>query len=390
MSPSPLTIVGIGADGWAGLAATSQQALHEAQLILGAARQLALLPDGLTAERRAWPSPMEPEVDQLAGGAFGDATVLASGDPMLHGIGAMLVRKAGVDNVTVLPHVSSFALACARMGWPEHEVELVSIVARPPATIVASLQPGRRIVAFVTGEDGAARLAQAVTDSGGGESTFTLFEQLGGRDERRTDTTAAKAQTTTADPLHLVAIQATNGLPRTPGLPDDAYEHDGQLTKRHVRAITVAALAANPHELLWDVGAGAGSIAIEWLRAEPSTNAIAIENNTERAARITANAGKLGVPRLQVAETIAGLPTPDVVFVGGGIAELVAPSWDALKPGGRIVANAVTLEGEQTLAAARAQHGGDLTRIAIEHAEPLGGLTGWRPQRAVTQWSARK
>jgi precorrin-6Y C5,15-methyltransferase (decarboxylating) len=394
-----ITVVGIGADGWAGLAAPSRDALARARVILGAERQLGLLPAEIGAERRAWPSPMEPAVDEAASGILGDVTVLASGDPMLHGIGAMLVRMAGVDRVRVLPHPSSFALACARLGWAHAEVELVSLVARPPETVVASLQPGRRLVVLVTGSDGAAALARVLTDHGFAASPFIVLEQLGGPAERRVATTAGEATDLVADPLHLVAVTVAGaaGHPRTPGLPDDAYISDGQLTKRHIRALTVAALAPRSGELLWDVGAGSGSVAIEWLRADPGTEAIGVEPREDRAANIAANALALGVPRLRIVTgrapgALAGLPRPDVVFVGGGITTpgLLDACWSALPDGGRLVANTVTLEGERTAAAARDARGGTLTRIDLAHAEPVGTFTGWRAQMTVVQWSAVK
>jgi precorrin-6Y C5,15-methyltransferase (decarboxylating) len=394
-----ITVVGIGADGWAGLAAPSRDALARARVILGAERQLALLPPEIAAELRAWPSPMEPAMDEAASGRLGDVTVLASGDPMLHGIGAVLARKAGADQVRVLPHPSSFALACARLGWAQAEVELVSLVARPPETVVASLQPGRRLVVLVTGSDGAAALARVLTEHGFAASAFIVLEQLGGPAERRVVTTAGEATDLVADPLHLVAltVAGTTGHPRTPGLADDAYISDGQLTKRHVRALTVAALAPRAGELLWDVGAGSGSVAIEWLRAETGTEAIAVEGRADRAANIAANARALGVPRLRLVTgrapgALAGLPRPDVVFVGGGITTpgLLDACWSALPDGGRLVANAVTLEGERAAAAARDARGGTLTRIDLAHAEPVGTFTGWRAQMTVVQWSVRK
>jgi len=394
-----LTVVGIGADGWAGLGDAARAALTDAPLIVGSQRQLDLLAPGVAAERRPWPSPMEPMLDALAAGEHGDAAVLASGDPMLHGVGTSLVRRAGADGVRVLPHPSAFALACARMGWAQSEVELVSAVGRPPEVVARALQRGRRIVAYVTGTDGAARLARVLTDRGFGASALTVLEQLGGPDETRTDTTAAQATGQPADPLHLVAVTVAGAPdhPTTPGLPDDAFASDGQLTKRHVRAITVAALGPRPGELLWDVGAGNGSIAIEWLRAEPTAGAVAVEPREDRAVRIAANALTLGVPQLRVVtgaapEALRDLPAPAVVFVGGGITApgLLDACWDALGAGGRIVANTVTLESEQAVLAAQRDRGGTLTRIDVAHADPVGGFTGWRAQMTVVQWSATK
>ncbi|HEX3874200.1 MAG TPA: precorrin-6y C5,15-methyltransferase (decarboxylating) subunit CbiE, partial [Solirubrobacteraceae bacterium] len=367
-----LTVIGIGADGWPGLGDAARRTLVDAPLIVGSQRQLDLLPAVAARARRAWPSPIEPLVAALAAGRHGDAAVLATGDPMLHGIGTTLVRAAGIDAVRVVPHVSAFALACARMGWPEADVELVSTVARPPETVIRSLQPGRRIVVYATGADGAARIARVVCDHGCAASPFVVLEQLGGPAEARLDTTAGEAIDHSADPLHLVAITVAGrtGLSRAPGRPDRVYASDGQLTKRHVRAITLAVLAPLPGDLLWDVGAGTGSIAVEWLRAERTAGAIAIEARPDRAARISANAFALGVPDLRIVRgrapaALDGLPRPDAIFIGGGITSpgLLDICWAALEDGGRLVANTVTFEGERTVAAAHELHGGTLARI---------------------------
>jgi precorrin-6B C5,15-methyltransferase / cobalt-precorrin-6B C5,C15-methyltransferase len=396
---SRIAVVGIGADGWAGLGERARAAIARARVVVGSERQLALLPAETTAERRTLPSPLEALFAELAADQADGVCVLASGDPMLHGIGASLSRRLGPDRLDVHPHPSAFALACARLGWPAADVELVSAVGRAPEAIARVLQPGRRIVAYVTGEDGARRLASVVTDRGFGASRFVVLERLGGSDERVTDATA-RTFAAPADPLHAVAIEVADGplRPLVPGLPDDAYETDGQLTKRHVRAATLAALAPLPGALLWDVGAGSGSIAIEWLRAERSARAIAIEADAARAERIERNALALGVPeRLTVVRgrapaALASLDRPSAAFVGGGLSAdgLLGACWSALRSGGRLVANSVTLEGEQALVSARAARGGTLTRIEIAHAEPIGDLTGWRGRRPVVQWAAVK
>lgn len=397
-----ITVVGIGADGWAGLGDSARAAIVGADTIVGSARQLALLPD-IDATPRPWPSPIDPLVDELVTNDTGGAVcVLASGDPMLHGIGATLARRLGPDRLTVHPHPSALALACARLGWPETDVELVSAVGRPPEVVVALLQPSRRIVTYVAGADGAASVARVLRERGFGPSRFVVMEQLGGDAERIVDTSADAWGDSPADPLHSVAIECraepgARVLARSPGLPDCAYESDGQLTKWAVRAVSLAALRPGPGLLLWDVGAGSGSIGIEWLRVEPRARAIAIECNAPRAERIAANALRLGVPALSVREgqapaALDGLEQPDAIFVGGGVsaAGLLAACWEALRPGGRIVANAVTLEGERALQAARADHGGSLMRLDVSRAEPIGGFEAWRAQRSVTQWSAEK
>lgn len=401
MSGAPLTVVGIGSDGWDGLGAAARSALSTAGLIVGSGRQLALLPP-LAGERRAWPSPIDELVDELVEGATGPACILASGDPMLYGIGATLAQRVSPARLTVHPHPSAFSLACARLGWAAAETALVSAVARPLEAVVRLLQPGRRLVVYESGADAAAALAALVHERGFGPSRFVVLEQLGGPDERILESTAAQWGDRRADPLHAVALEClpapgARPLATVPGLPDGAYESDGQLTKQEIRAITLAALAPMPGQLLWDLGAGSGSIGIEWLRAEPTARAVALEADPQRAARAARNARALGVPQLEIRcarapAALADLPQPDAVFVGGGLSEpgLLERCWGSLRPGGRIVANAVTLEGEQAVQAARSACGGRLVRIAISRAEPIGRYSGWRPQLPVVQWAAWK
>jgi precorrin-6Y C5,15-methyltransferase (decarboxylating) len=396
-----IAVVGIGADGWAGLGDGARAAVLAAETVIGSRRQLELVPE-TSGQRRPWPSPIDPLVDELIAQPDGDICVLASGDPMLHGIGATLARRLGTEFLEVHPHVSAFALACARLGWPAADVSLVSAVGRPADVVASLLQPGRRVVAYVTGQAGAAAIAGVLRDRGFGPSRLVVLEQLGGPDERVTDSTADSWGDREANPLHAVAIEvrARPGalvLPRIPGLPDAAYDSDGQLTKWPARAITLAALRPGPGLVLWDVGAGSGSIAIEWLRAEPQARAIAIEARPDRADRIRMNARRLGVPALDVIEgrapdALAGLTPPDAIFVGGGVSEagLLDACWTALRTGGRVVATAVTLEGERALHAARAQRGGELLRLEVSHAKPVGGFEAWRPQLPIVQWSAQR
>ncbi len=397
-----IAVVGIGADGWEGLAERARAAIREAGEVVGSQRQLDLLPPEVTATRTPWPKPMDALIDELATRTSHPTCVLASGDPMLHGIGATLATRLGEARLDVHPHPSAFALACARLGWPAADVELVSTVARPVETIARVLAPGRRLVVYATGEDGPPAIAKVLRDRGYGPSRFVVLEQLGGPKEKLVDATAAAWRARWADPLHAIAIdcrtvKGTPLLPRTPGLPDDAYGGDGQLTKRHVRAITLAALQPTPGQLLWDIGAASGSIGIEWLRAEPSARAIAIEARADRARQAVANALRLGVPELDVRigeapRALDDLPAPDAVFIGGGLTTpgLLDACHRALNPGGRLVANAVTLEGEQVLTAARAHHGGELARIEIAQAEALGSFTTWRQQLPVVQWTVVK
>ncbi len=392
---SRIVVVGIGAEGHRGLTPPARQAIAEADEVIGSARQLASLPLG-GPPRRTWPSPLGPLLDELVERNDDTVTcVLASGDPMLHGIGATLARRVDPQRLTVHPHPSAFALACARLGWPEHETTLVSAVGRPVDVIAAHLQSGRRIVAYVDAPDGARDVARLLRDHGQPQARLTVLELLGDTARERLTRTTAAEHDATVEQLHTVAIEPTAGHPRTPGLPDEAYESDGQLTKRHVRALTVATLAPRPHELLWDVGAGSGSIGIEWLRAEPSAGAIAIESDATRAERLAHNARRLGVPHLQLVhgrapEALHGLQQPDVVFIGGGVTHPGLLDHCLAHVKHRLVANAVTLESEQAVIAAQQQHGGTLTRIALSHAEPIGAFSTWRPQLPVVQWSLTK
>ncbi|MER5422672.1 precorrin-6y C5,15-methyltransferase (decarboxylating) subunit CbiE [Streptosporangium roseum] len=397
-----VTVVGIGADGWAGLSAAARRELHAAEVLMGSARQLALVPEP-TAERVAWPSPMLPALPALIASHRGRRVcVLASGDPMFHGIGTTLVRLLGTDRVRVLPHPSSASLACARLGWAVDRVEVVSVVTRPVESVHAAVHEGRRVLVLSADGRTPARVAALLAARGYGGSTMTVLERLGGAEERVISGTAGGWSLPVAHDLNVVAVECradagTVPLPCVPGLPDEAFEHDGQLTKREVRAVTLSRLAPVPGELLWDVGAGAGSIAIEWMRGHPANRAVAVESHPERAARISRNAAGLGVPGLNVVTgpapaALAGLEPPDAVFIGGGatVPGVVEECWEALRPCGRLVANAVTVESEAVLASWHGELGGDLVRLAVSRAAPVGGFTGWRPMMPVTTWTAIK
>ncbi|EME52847.1 bifunctional cobalt-precorrin-7 (C(5))-methyltransferase/cobalt-precorrin-6B (C(15))-methyltransferase [Amycolatopsis decaplanina] len=370
---SPLTVVGIGTDGWPGLSSQAREAVLNADVVVGSPRQLAYLPAGM--KTAPWPSPLLPGLDDFLAEREGRVCVLASGDPLLSGIGTTLIQR-GYD-VEVLPALSSVTLARARLGWSAEETEVVTVVGRAIARVSRALAPGRRILVLGANAEDLLGLLKA---RGYGKSRVTALSDLGGPDER-----------VGPGSLTVFAIEADGpALPLT-GLPDDAFEHAGQLTKRDLRASALARLAPSPGELLWDVGAGAGSVGIEWSRVHPLNRAIAIERLPERAARITRNAHALGVPELDVVigaapEALEGLARPHAIFVGGGLT--VPGVLDAcLATGARIVAHGVTLESEQALARAYGEHGGELIRVGVEQAAPLGGFTGWTPARAVTQWS---
>ncbi|MFJ4904174.1 precorrin-6y C5,15-methyltransferase (decarboxylating) subunit CbiE [Streptomyces sp. NPDC093249] len=397
-------VVGIGADGWDGLPEASRRVLRSAEVLLGAPRQLGLLPAAdCPGERVAWPSPLRPAVPGLLAAHEGRAVaVLASGDPSFHGIARTLAGAVGADRLRVHPHPSSVSYACARLGWPLDAVDTVSLVARPLAALSAALHPGRRLLVLGEGPETPAQVAALLRDTGWGGTRVRVLEQLGGPRERLLDATAADWPHERTDALHVLALDCvrdpgTLRLGTVPGLPDEAYEHDGQLTKRYVRAATLAALAPAPGELLWDVGGGSGSIGVEWMRAHRDCRAVAVEKSPERAARIARNAAALGVPALRVVtaaapDGLAGLDRPDAVFVGGGLTApgLLDACWAALPVGGRLVANTVTLESEAVLAARHRRHGGELVRLAVAAAVPVGGFTGWRQAMPVTQWSVTK
>lgn len=407
----PVTVVGIGAEGWSGLTDPSREALRAAQVVLGGPRQLDLLDDSVAGTRRAWPSPLLPALpgvlDELAGYRV---AVLASGDPMFFGIGTTLARVLGPQALRVLPHPSSISLACARLGWAVEDVDLVSVVGRPLDRLRRVLAPGARVLVLSAGAGSPGSIAELVAAQGFGPSAMTVLERLGGSGERVV-TGTADTWTGTCAALNVVALDCVADpgarLPgETPGLPDDAYDSDGQLTKREVRAVTLAHLAPRPGELLWDVGGGAGSIGIEWMRAHRSCRAVAVESRPERAARIVANAASLGVPELRVVtgsapQALRALPRPDAVFVGGGLTGdgVLEACWDALAGGGRLVANAVTVQTEAVLAAAHERYGGHLVRVQVSRAEPVGRAPvgadkarfhGWRPAMPVTIWHVER
>ena len=393
MSPW-LTVVGIGEDGFKGLGRNARHALLRATRIIGAQRQLDLLPLCIGGERQLWPSPfsMEPVLSRRGT----PVCVLASGDPMFYGVGASLARQVAAEELTILPAPSSVSLAAARLGWPLQEVVTLSVVARPLAAINAHLASGVRLLVLSNDGSSPALIAALLTERGFGPSRISVFEHLGGPAERRIDGHALAWEHTAVADLNLVAIDCLADanaprLSRLAGLPDSAFQHDGQLTKRDVRAMTLARLAPMPGELLWDVGAGSGSIGIEWMRTHPSCRALAIEADTGRQGLIEHNRDALGVPGLRLIrgkapEALSGLETPDAIFIGGGVTRdgVLDTCWQHLRPGGRLVANAVTLQSEMTLMNWRAEHGGELTRIHVAQAQPLGEFDTWRQALPIT------
>ncbi|MBW4687857.1 MAG: precorrin-6y C5,15-methyltransferase (decarboxylating) subunit CbiE [Komarekiella atlantica HA4396-MV6] len=393
-----LSIVGIGEDGLQGLSAIAHSLIAQAEILVGGDRHLAMLPTNDQRHKIVWTSPISASVDEIIRRRGQSICVLASGDPMCYGIGVTLMRRIPVSEMTIIPAPSTFSLACARLGWSLTEVETLSLNGRPPSLLQSYIYPGARLLILSEGKDTPAIVAQLLTNRGYGSSEITVLEHMGGSQERIVEGTAVSWSETEIAVLNAIAVNciADAGvvpLPRLPGLPDSAYHHDGQLTKHEVRAITLATLAPTPGKLLWDVGAGCGSISIEWMRTHPRCRAIAIEQNSSRIRYIADNAAALGTPNLQIIEGTApnalkDLPAPDAIFIGGGVtaAGLFDVCWQALRSGGRLVANVVTVEGEQTLFKWHEQVGGNLTRIAIQRAEPIGKFLGWRAMTPVTQW----
>ncbi len=396
-----LSLVGLGEDGRAGLSRAAEAALDAADLVIGGTRHLALVAP-LAAETLAWPSPIHDAFPALLARRGRKTCVLASGDPFHYGIGVQLADIVPADEMAVFPQASSFALACARLGWAQAACALVSLHGRASERIVPHLQPGARVLALSWDGTTPARLATLLAETGFGGSTLTVLEALGGPRERVRSVTADGFAIDGVDPLNLIALEVAAGpqarvLPLACGLDDDLFTHDGQITKADIRAITLSALAPRAGEWLWDIGAGSGSIALEWCLRHPRNRAVAFEERPERAARIAANRLSLGALPVEIVEGVApasltGQRTPDAVFIGGGIGDpgLFEAAWAALKPGGRLVANVVTLEGEARLAALFRSHGGTLRRIGVSHLDRVGTLHGWRAAMPVTQWRVVK
>jgi precorrin-6Y C5,15-methyltransferase (decarboxylating) len=396
-----LSVIGVGEDGIAGLAPAACALIETAEVLVGGARHLGMVPDR-GAERILWERPLAVTLDAIAGRRGRRVAVLASGDPMWYGIGATLSRRFPREEITVVPQRSAFSLAAARLGWPLADCATITLHGRPLDTLRLHLAPHRRIL--ILSEDGGTpgEVAELLTGLGWGLSRLTVLAHLGGSRETIVADEARAWSDRRVPDLNTIAIACCAGrgaraLPRSAGLPDDVFEHDGQLTKREVRAATLAALAPLPGETLWDVGAGSGSNAIEWLREGEGRCAIAIERDPARAAMIARNAAALGVPQLRIVlgaapEALGGLPPPDAIFIGGGISagDLLSAAWTSLPPGGRLVANVVTTEGEARLLDWHARHGGALARIAVSRAETGGPHHLWRPLATVTQLAAVK
>jgi precorrin-6Y C5,15-methyltransferase (decarboxylating) len=396
-----LSVIGIGEDGIGGLGPQARARIEAAELLVGGKRHLALVGSHPAMQLR-WGTPIGDTIAAIRDHAGKRVVVLATGDPLWFGIGVMIAASFAPDEYEIIPTVGAFAMAAARLGWPLAETDCITLHGKPLARLRRSLAPGVRILALSNDGSTPDAVAELLSGEGYGTSRMIVFEHMGGAAERRVSALAKGWPSGRMADLNLVAMQCewSDAMPArspAPGLPDGCYQHDGQLTKQPIRAATLAALAPLPGKLLWDVGAGSGAIGIEWCRAAPRARAVAIERDPVRAARIRSNADALGVPELDIIEgrapkALERLETPDAVFVGGGVATpgLIDCCWEALVPGGVLVANAVTIAGEAALLGWHERLGGDLSRLAVSRAEPIGGQLGWRSLAPVTQLACRK
>jgi precorrin-6Y C5,15-methyltransferase (decarboxylating) len=399
-----LSIVGIGEDGLDAISPAARTLIDTAEVLVGSRRHLAMVPDGAERERKrvCWTLPGSPfaaTLKQVVGMRGRRVAVLATGDPMHFGVGATLADRVPVDEMTILPSPSAFSLAASRLAWPLDRVTMLSVHGRAAELVAPHVAPGARLLVLANDAKTPVTVAAELVRRGFGESRLVALSHMGGGKEARVEDSAGAWAHSVPD-FHTLAVECVAGpdavwYPRV-GLPDDAFRHDGKLTKREMRAAALAKLMPHPGALLVDIGTGNGSLSIEWMRAEPNARAIAIDPDPDRRAVAAHNAAALGVPHLDIRDgrapaVLENLPPPDAIFIGGGISEVtIEAAAGKLKPGGRVVAHAVTLESESELLGAHARHGGELTRISVAHAEPVGSFFGWRPSMPLTQWAWRK
>ena len=396
-----LTIIGMGEDGYGGLSPRARMVLSEAEVIVGSGRLLGFLPP-LNAERIEWPQPFSAVVERITPLRGRRTAILATGDPMNYGVARKLLEFIPFTEMDIIPHLSAFSLAAARLGWSLPDCETLTLHGRDAANLEAFIQPAARLIVLTADATTIPEVTRRLVARGFGKSEITVLENMGGPRERVSSFVAGDDPHTEFSALNTLAIACVAGpgaqiYSRLAGLPDEAFRHDGQLTKREVRAATLAALAPSPDQLLWDVGAGCGSVAIEWMRGARGCEAIAFESNAGRLAMIAENADRLGTPRLKIVAGSApasfeNQPIPDAVFIGGGLGVpgVFESAWMALKPGGHMVVNVVTIEGELHVADLQEKHGGDLVRIDVSHLTHIGKLRALRPRMAVLQWRAQK
>lgn len=396
-----LTIVGVGEDGYEGLGFRARAAIFDAEVVIGSERLLAFLPSS-AAERHEWPQPFSAVVDRIGPLRGRRTVILATGDPMNYGVARKLMTFIPFAEMTIIPHFSAFSLAAARVGWSLPDCDTLTLHGRDAANLETFIQPDVRLLVLTADATTIPEVARRLVARRFETSEITVLENMGGPRERQSSFVAQSVPATQFSDLNTLAIHciASPGAKiwsRLAGLPDDSFEHDGQLTKREVRAATLAALAPAPDQLLWDIGAGCGSVAIEWMRGTRGCEAIAFESHPDRLKMIAINADRLGAPRLKVIQgeapaSLMGQPRPDAVFIGGGLPHpgVFEEAWAALKPGGRLVANVVTIEGELHLYDLQERHGGDLLRIEVSHLHRIGPLRALKPKMPVTQWRAMK
>jgi precorrin-6Y C5,15-methyltransferase (decarboxylating) len=396
-----LTIIGMGEDGYEGLSASAKLALQNTDVIVGSERLFGFLP-ALKAERLEWPQPFSAVVDQMKPLRGRNTVILATGDPMNYGVARKLLEFIPFAEMTVIPHLSAFSHVASRMGWSLPDCDTLTLHGRDAANIEAFIQPRAKLIVLTEDASTIHEVTRRLVARGFAKSNITVLENMGGVRETKCSFVADAVPKQQFSDLNTLSVDCVAGVSakvwsRLSGLPDEAFIHDGQLTKREVRAATLAALSPAPVQLLWDIGAGCGSIAIEWMRSTRGCEAIAFESNTERLKMIAQNADRLGTPRLKIIagnapETLSGLAAPDAVFIGGGVGipNVFETAWDHLKPGGRMVANVVTIEGEMHLYDLQEKYGGDLVRIEISNLTPIGPYRALKPRMAVTQWRAQK
>lgn len=396
-----LSVVGIGEDGLEGLTPRARQALDQARLVVGGRRHLDLA-KVLLERSLVWPQPLEAAFPDILALRGTPVCVLASGDPLFYGVGTSLLRAFARDEIRFLPGLSSFSLAAASLGWTLQDCICLSLHGRALERLIPALQPGAQILALSWDQTTPARVAKLLAARGFGDTSMVVCECINGPRQTIRSALARDFHLTDLDPLNLLALEIPahstgRALPLTSGLDDEWFEHDGQMTRSDMRAITLAALRPHPGQLLWDIGAGSGSIGIEWMLRDPSLRAIALEPRPDRAARIKRNAMALGVPQLQIIEAsapkcLAALADPDAIFIGGGASAsgMIEAAWTRLKPRGRLVINAVTLETQSLLMDQHQVKGGELLQINLAHAEPVGRYQGWRAAMSQLQWRITK
>ncbi|MBU39033.1 MAG: cobalamin biosynthesis bifunctional protein CbiET [Acidimicrobiaceae bacterium] len=409
-----LYVIGIGEDGWDDLSADSRELLYKSEIVIGGERHLKMIPGDWEGERIIWASPIREAVTKILDwrpselGSGKKVAVMASGDPLCYGIAAKLLRHLPIEEIWIKPALSTFSLICSRVGWSLPDIETLTIHGRPLEMLHTFVQPGAKLLVLNQDEGSPKQAAELLAARGFGKSQITVLEHLGGSKERQFSGQADSWSHPDGAALNAMAIECIAGtranvLARIPGLPDDAFLHDGQLTKREIRAATLSRLMPVVDQVLWDVGAGCGSVAIEWMRCNPRCKAVAIEKSESRLKMIQQNAFQLGVPMLDIVpgnapEVLVDLPAPDAIFIGGGLSggNMLETCWNALNPGGRLVANAVTLEGEQKLVqwqkvnAEKNGASGDLARLAVSHVETIGKFQSWKEVRSVTQLTVIK